>query len=135
MRKLLFWISAFASLTMSQIAIAETVKIGFKHIAGKMIHENILLGGEESGGIAINSHLPERDGIWMGLTLFEFMAMSGITIEQLIDEIYNIVGEFAFERIDLQLDNKVTLSLFNEKILKKFPNSNIIISKDHNISL
>ena len=91
----------------------ETVKIGFKHIAGKMIHENILLGGEESGGIAINSHLPERDGIWMGLTLFEFMAMSGKTIEQLIDEIYNIVGEFAFERIDLQLDNKVKEKIIN----------------------
>ena len=55
----------------------ETVQIGFKHIAGKMVTEEILLGGEESGGIATAGHIPERDGIWMGLILFEFMAISG----------------------------------------------------------
>ena len=46
----------------------ETVKIGFKYIAEIMIKEDVLLGGEESGGIAIKGHIPERDGIWMGLT-------------------------------------------------------------------
>ena len=55
----------------------EIVKIGFKHIAGKMITEDVLLGGEESGGIATKGHIPERDGLWMGLILFEFMAKSG----------------------------------------------------------
>lgn len=85
----------------------DTVKIGFKHIAEKMTNpeENVLLGGEESGGIAINSHIPERDGIWMGLILFEFLAKSGKSIDDLIKEVYDIVGEFAFERIDLHLDN------------------------------
>ena len=67
----------------------ETVKIGFKHIAGKMITEDVLLGGEESGGIATKGHIPERDGIWMGLILFEFMAKSGKTIEELISEVYD----------------------------------------------
>ena len=81
----------------------ETVKIGFKHIAGKMITEDVLLGGEESGGIATGGHIPERDGIWMGLILFEFMAKSGKTIEDLIDEVYKIVGPFSFERVDLHL--------------------------------
>lgn len=81
----------------------ETVKIGFKHIAGKMITEDVLLGGEESGGIATTGHIPERDGIWMGLILFEFMAKSGKTIEDLINEVYEIVGPFSFERIDLHL--------------------------------
>jgi phosphomannomutase len=57
----------------------ETVQIGFKHISGKMIIEDILLGGEESGGIATAGHIPERDGIWMGLILFEFMVKSGKT--------------------------------------------------------
>ena len=83
----------------------ETVKIGFKHIAGKMIKEDILLGGEESGGIATKGHIPERDGIWMGLILFEFMCKSGKSLKQLIEEVYDIVGEFAFERIDLHIDN------------------------------
>ena len=84
----------------------ETVKIGFKHIAGKMITEDVLLGGEESGGIAIKGHVPERDGIWIGLLLFEYMASSGKSLEDLINEVYDIVGSFSFERIDLHLDNK-----------------------------
>ena len=84
----------------------ETVQIGFKHIAAKMIKEDVLLGGEESGGIAISTHIPERDGIWMGLILFEFMAKSGKSLEDLISEVYEIVGPFAFERIDLHIDNK-----------------------------
>ena len=39
-----------------------------------MVNEDVLIGGEESGGIAIKGHIPERDGIWMGLVLFEYMA-------------------------------------------------------------
>ena len=85
----------------------ETVKIGFKHIAGKMVSEDVLLGGEESGGIATKGHIPERDGIWMGLILFEFMAKSGKTIEELITEVYEIVGEFSFERVDLHLTEEL----------------------------
>ena len=84
----------------------ETVKIGFKHIAGKMIAEDVMLGGEESGGIATKSHIPERDGIWMGLVLFEFMAKSSKSLSDLIQEVYDIVGSFAFERIDLHISNQ-----------------------------
>tara|TARA_B100000902_G_scaffold396682_1_gene458385 strand:- start:23777 stop:25183 length:1407 start_codon:yes stop_codon:yes gene_type:complete len=85
----------------------EIVKIGFKHIAGKMMSEDILLGGEESGGIATKGHLPERDGIWMGLILFEFLAKSGKSIDELINEVYNIVGTFSFERLDLNIDEEL----------------------------
>ena len=82
----------------------ETVKIGFKHIAAIMLKEDVLLGGEESGGIAIKGHIPERDGIWMGLVIWEYMAKTGKTLDELIQEVYDIVGEFAFERIDLHLE-------------------------------
>lgn len=82
----------------------ETVKIGFKHIAGIMVKEDVLLGGEESGGIAIKGHIPERDGIWMGLVIWEYMAKTGKSLDDLIQEVYDIVGEFAFERIDLHLE-------------------------------
>jgi len=81
----------------------EIVKIGFKYIAGIMIREDVLLGGEESGGIAIKGHIPERDGIWMGLVIWEFMAKSGKTLRQLIDEVYAITGPFSFERNDVHL--------------------------------
>ncbi|MDQ3050340.1 MAG: phosphoglucomutase/phosphomannomutase family protein [Bacteroidota bacterium] len=81
----------------------EVVKIGFKYIAEIMIKEDVLLGGEESGGIAIKGHIPERDGIWMGLVLWEFMAKSGKTLNELIDEVYAITGPFSFERNDLHI--------------------------------
>ena len=98
----------------------ETVQIGFKHIAGKMITEDVMLGGEESGGIAITGHIPERDGIWMGLILFEFMAKSGKSLEDLIEEVYEIVGEFAFERIDLHIDNDTKLRIIEDCKVGKF---------------
>lgn len=85
----------------------ETVKIGFKYIAEIMIHEDVLLGGEESGGIAIKGHIPERDGIWMGLTIWEFMAKSGKTLNDLIEEVYAIVGRFSFERNDLHIKEEI----------------------------
>jgi len=89
----------------------EVVQIGFKHICEIMIKEDVLLGGEESGGIAIKGHIPERDGIWIGLTIWEFMAKSGKSLTELIDEVYEIVGPFAFERSDLHLkeDQKVAI--------------------------
>ncbi|MAW20991.1 MAG: phosphoglucosamine mutase [Flavobacteriales bacterium] len=98
----------------------ETVQIGFKHIAGKMITEDVLLGGEESGGIATKGHIPERDGIWMGLILFEFMAKSGKSLEELIEEVYEIVGEFAFERIDLHIDNEAKRLIIEDCNSAKF---------------
>jgi phosphomannomutase len=85
----------------------QETKIGFKHIADVMVKEDVLLGGEESGGIAIKGHIPERDGIWIGLTILEYMAKSGKSLQTLIKEIYSIVGSFAFERSDLHLHEKL----------------------------
>ncbi|MBK9175665.1 MAG: phosphoglucomutase/phosphomannomutase family protein [Flavobacteriales bacterium] len=81
----------------------QVTKIGFKWICGQMITGDVLLGGEESGGIAIKGHIPERDGIWMGLTIWEFMAKSGKTLDELIAEVYAIVGAFAYDRNDLHI--------------------------------
>ena len=85
-----------------------------------MITEDVILGGEESGGIAIKGHIPERDGIWMGLTLFEFMAKSGKSLQDLIAEVYAIVGEFAFERIDLHIDNDTKFRIIEDCKAGKF---------------
>jgi phosphomannomutase len=82
----------------------QTVPIGFKYIAGIMITEDVLVGGEESGGIAIKGHIPERDGIWIGLVLAEFLAKSGKKLDELIAEVYAITGPFSFERNDLHLE-------------------------------
>jgi phosphomannomutase len=94
----------------------DEVKIGFKYIAGKMADENedILLGGEESGGIAIKTFIPERDGIWMGLTIWEFMAKTGKSLEDLIAEVYEIVGPFAFERSDLHISEEKKTAIIDK---------------------
>ncbi len=85
----------------------EVVKIGFKYIAGIMVEEDVLVGGEESGGIATKGHIPERDGIWMGLIIWEFMAKSGKSLDDLIAEVYEIVGSFKFERSDLHITEQL----------------------------
>ncbi|MBL4593063.1 MAG: phosphoglucomutase/phosphomannomutase family protein, partial [Flavobacteriales bacterium] len=89
----------------------QVTQIGFKHIAGIMLEDDVLLGGEESGGIAVKGHIPERDGIWMGLIIWEYMVKSGKTLENLITEVYEIVGAFKFERIDMHLKEEDKLRI------------------------
>lgn len=89
----------------------EVVKIGFKYIADIMVEEDVLVGGEESGGIATKGHIPERDGIWMGLIIWEFMAKSGKSLDDLIDEVYEIVGGFKFERSDLHITEDLKMKI------------------------
>lgn len=90
-------------------------KIGFKYICDLMVNSGkpFLTGGEESGGIAVAGHIPERDGIWMGLTIWEFMAKTGKALTELIDEIYAQVGSFAFERYDLHLTEDLKQDIIN----------------------
>lgn len=88
-----------------------TTKIGFKYVCEYLLEEKFLLGGEESGGMAIQGHIPERDGVWIGLTIWEYMAKSGKSLEELIEEVYDLVGPFAFERIDLHLKEEQKQSI------------------------
>jgi len=83
----------------------EVTAIGFKYISEIMVHDDVLVGGEESGGIAVKGHIPERDGIYDGLVLYEFMTKSGKTLKELCEEVYAIVGRFAYDRNDLHIDN------------------------------
>lgn len=80
-------------------------KIGFKYICDLIVNsgKQFMVGGEESGGIAVNGHIPERDGVWIGLMIWEFMAKSGRTLKELVQEIYDVVGQFAVERYDLHV--------------------------------
>jgi len=89
-------------------------KIGFKYIAEIMTKEDVLVGGEESGGLSVKGHIPERDGVWIGLMIMEFMAATGKSLKQLIGEIYAKVGSFKFDRDDLHITEELKL-----KILEK----------------
>ncbi len=83
----------------------EVTAIGFKYISEIMVHDDVLVGGEESGGIAVKGHIPERDGIYDGLVLYEFMTKSGKTLKELCEEVYELVGRFYYDRNDLHIDN------------------------------
>jgi len=89
-------------------------KIGFKYIAEIMINDDVLVGGEESGGIAVKGHIPERDGIWMGLLIFEFMAKTGKTLKELIVELYKKVGSFDFDRDDLHIKEEQKVAVIEK---------------------
>jgi phosphomannomutase len=82
----------------------EVTPVGFKYISEKMVTDDVLLGGEESGGIAIKGHIPERDGIFDGLIIYEYMQETGKTLKELCQEIYKVVGPFVYERNDITLD-------------------------------
>lgn len=84
----------------------EIVKIGFKHPAAIMLKEDILVAGEEAGGIATRGHIPERDGLWNILLIMEMLQETGKSIEEILQEIANEVGEFSYSRLDLHLNRQ-----------------------------
>ena len=88
-----------------------TTKIGFKYICKYMVEDDVLIGAEESGGIAIKGHVPERDGIWIGMVLWQYMSETGKSVEELIQEVYDIVGAFAVERYDLHVSEEAKLQI------------------------
>lgn len=81
--------------------------IGFKNIGELMLQEEILIGGEESGGIGLSKHLPERDGIFVNLLMLDLLASSGKTVTGLIQEMWREFGEFHFDRRDLHIPAEV----------------------------
>jgi phosphomannomutase len=81
--------------------------IGFKHICELMLTEDILMGGEESGGLGVKGHIPERDGILLGLLLLEAVAVSGKGLRRLLDETMDEIGHFSYRRIDRRIDSGV----------------------------
>jgi len=87
-------------------ALHET-SIGFKYIADIMLAQEVLIGGEESGGIGLSRHLPERDGILNSLLLANVMAEEGKTLGQLVTDLQREFGEHHYGRSDLHISDEV----------------------------
>ena len=87
--------------------------IGFKHIGEIMLDpaNDFLVGGEESGGIGVRGHVPERDGILNSLLLLEAVVASGKKPSEMVRDIWREFGEFHFERRDLHLPLEAGLRL------------------------
>ena len=81
--------------------------IGFKYVCDCMLEREIVMGGEESGGIGFQRHLPERDGLLNSLLLAEVMAEEGKTLGQLVADLQEEYGEHQYGRIDLDLPEEV----------------------------
>jgi phosphomannomutase len=80
--------------------------IGFKYIADLMLKQNILIGAEESGGIGVQGHIPERDGVLNCLLLLEAVIMAGKSPSEMVKEMHREFGEFYFGRRDMHVDVK-----------------------------
>jgi alpha-D-glucose phosphate-specific phosphoglucomutase len=81
--------------------------VGFNHIADHMIREDVLMGGEESGGISIRGHIPEGDGILMGLLLLEVIAAAGAPLGEMVADLQAVAGPAHYARRDIHLRHPV----------------------------
>jgi alpha-D-glucose phosphate-specific phosphoglucomutase len=77
--------------------------IGFKYICELMLEQNILIGGEESGGIGTNLYIPERDATVSALLLAELMAWHGKSLGEMLAALHAEFGEYHYGRVDLDL--------------------------------
>ena len=88
------------------VEVIETA-VGFKHVGEAMRKNKVIIGGEESGGLSILGHIPEKDGLVANLLILEAMAASGKSLVELQKELYDLAGaKFYTDRIDLKLDNQ-----------------------------
>lgn len=84
-----------------------TTPVGFKWIYEEMLKGDVLIGGEESGGIGIPTHVRERDGLLMALLLAEMMGQRGMGLGELVADLLALVGTMEYGRADLTLDPAV----------------------------
>jgi len=95
--------------------------VGFHHIAEIMLSRDVLIGGEESGGITIKGHIPEGDGILMGLLLLEIMATYGQPLHAILAELMEEVGPFYYARRDLRLRAALPKAEMVKRLKTKVP--------------
>jgi phosphomannomutase len=86
----------------------QETPVGFNHIADYMIAGQVLIGGEESGGLSIRGHIPEGDGVLMSLLLLEIMADAGSPLHELVADIQQMAGPAFYARTDLRLRHPVS---------------------------
>ncbi len=84
--------------------------IGFKYVCDLMLEKDILIGGEESGGVGISKHLPERDGLLNSLLLAQVMADEKKTLGELVAALQEEFGEHQYGRIDMHIDEALKQS-------------------------
>lgn len=102
------------------LEVIET-PVGFDHIADWMLREDVLIGGEESGGISFKGHIPEGDGVLISLLVLEMVAATGSTLEELVDELLKDVGPSHYGRLDLRLTRPVPREQLSSRLISGAP--------------
>jgi alpha-D-glucose phosphate-specific phosphoglucomutase len=102
------------------LSVHET-PVGFNHIADYFLREDVLIGGEESGGISIKGHIPEGDGVLMGLLLVEIVASARVSLYELVEDLLAKVGPAYYERKDLRLGQPVTKEQMTNRLINDAP--------------
>ncbi|HMK08710.1 MAG TPA: phosphoglucomutase/phosphomannomutase family protein, partial [Anaerolineales bacterium] len=97
--------------------------VGFNHIADHMLRDSVLLGGEESGGMSIQGHLPEGDGVLMALLLVEMVAVWQSPLEDLVAELLRQAGPSHYARVDLRLSAPVAKGRMVERLAQAAPHA------------
>ena len=101
------------------VNVIETA-VGFKHVGDAMRKFNPIVAGEESGGLSIRGHIPEKDGIIANLLILEAMAYEHKSLVQLQEELSQLAGcKFYNDRVDLKLETREDI----EKVIDKFKNT------------
>jgi phosphomannomutase len=95
--------------------------VGFNYIAEHMLREDILVGGEESGGISFKGHIPEGDGILMGLLLVEIVANSASSLHELVEDLMREVGPAHYQRKDLRLNRPISKEKMTNRLVNEAP--------------
>jgi phosphomannomutase len=98
------------------------VPVGFKNIAPKMIETKAVLGGEESGGYAVRGHIPERDGILVGLMFADMIVKRHKPLSQILADLEQRVGPHAYSRHDIHLERS-TYDSDRQRILEAMAKS------------
>ena len=80
------------------------VPVGFKYIGTLLRERKVVVGGEESGGISLVTHIPEKDGIVSALLVMESIALTGASLSSIMDHIYERYGCFESARLDIRVD-------------------------------
>ena len=101
----------------------DTTPIGFKYIASKIVDGDVIVGGEESGGMAVKGHIPERDGIYIGLLVAEMVVVRKKTLSELVQELYDEFGGHFTHRVDAHTDEQT-----KQAVLKRLGEGGQLVS-------
>jgi phosphomannomutase len=104
------------------LPLVET-PVGFNYIADHMLKNNVLIGGEESGGISIKGHIPEGDGVLMGLLLLEIVSAAGVPLHELVADLQATVGPTHYTRRDMPLRRRVAKAEMVARLTGEVPAS------------